>query len=72
MAAQFELLRDDEDRYWFRLKAANGEVVAESQTYRSIADARTGMVAVQRAAAEATVPDDDAGPVINNGIHMHY
>ena len=74
MAARFELFKDDGDRFWFRLKAANGEVVAESQTYRSVADARAGMAAVQAAAAQATVPEDgdDEGPVIDNGIHMHY
>lgn len=74
MAAEFELLNDAESGgYWFVLKAANGEAVAQSQVYRSIADARKGMAAVRRAAAAATVPDDDKVPVHpDNEIHMHY
>ena len=73
MAAEFELLKDA-GNYYFVLKAANGEVVAGSQEYRSIADARKGMQAVQRAAAAADVPGDDDGVVIQDGneIHMHY
>jgi uncharacterized protein YegP (UPF0339 family) len=72
MAAKFELTQDTEGRYRFRLKAANGEVVADSQAYRSVSDARAGMAALQRAAAEASVPDDDDAIEIQEGIHMHY
>ena len=73
MAAEFELLKDAES-YYFVLKAANGEAVAQSQSYRSIADARKGMAAVQRAAAAAIVPEDDDGIQVrpDNDIHMHY
>jgi uncharacterized protein YegP (UPF0339 family) len=70
MAAKFEVMQDDEGRYYFALKAANGEVVADSQAYRSISDLREGMLAVQTAAAEAQVPKDDAD--IRNVIVMHY
>ena len=72
MPAQFEMVKDGDDKYWFRLKAANGEVVAESQTYQSVSDARAGMAAVQAAAAEATVPGEDNVITIDDGIHMHY
>ena len=72
MPAQFEMVKDADDKYWFRLKAANGEVVAESQTYQSVSDARAGMAAVQAAAAEATVPGEDNVITIDDGIHMHY
>lgn len=75
MAAKFELFKDTTTgKYWFVLKAGNGEPVAESQQYRSIADARSGMQAVQRAAAAARIPDsDDAVEAhTDNSIHMHY
>jgi uncharacterized protein len=72
MAAQFEVLKDADGHYCFRLKAANGEVVAESQNYGSVSDVRAGMAAVKAAAAEATVPDDDAQLEIQEGIHMHF
>ena len=75
MAAEFELFSDAESGgYWFQLKAANGEPVAQSQVYQSVADARKGMVAVRQAAAAATIPDDDGEVKIHsdNEIHMHY
>jgi uncharacterized protein YegP (UPF0339 family) len=72
MAAKFEVFQDTEGQYRFQLKAANGEVVADSQNYQTLADVRAGIAAVQRAASEAHVPDTDAGLDIQNGIYMHY
>ncbi len=72
MAAKFEVFKDADGQYCFQLKAANGEVVADSQGYRSLSDARVGMAAVQSAAAAARIPDDDGAIEIQNGIHMHY
>lgn len=57
MAAKFELYKDASDKYRFRLKAANGEVVASGQAYSSKDGARGGIEAVRKAAAAATVDD---------------
>lgn len=72
MTAHFVVYEDSEGFFRFQLAAANGVPVADSQPYRTVSDVRNGMVAVQRAAAEAVVPDDDADVVIDTGIHMHF
>jgi uncharacterized protein YegP (UPF0339 family) len=72
MTAKFEVYEDNEGLYRFQLKAGNGAMVADSQAYRSIADARAGMAALQRAAAEAQVPADDGAIEVQDGIHMHF
>jgi hypothetical protein len=72
MSARFDVHQDDDGSFRFQLMAGNGEPVAESQPYRSLADARAGMAAVQRAAAEAPVPAQDADIAVQQGIHMHF
>ncbi|HEY2832500.1 MAG TPA: DUF1508 domain-containing protein [Sporichthyaceae bacterium] len=57
MAAKFEVFTDKAGKYRFRLKAANGEVVAQGEAYESHWGAKEGCEAVRRAAAEATVVD---------------
>lgn len=72
MTATFDVFEDDQGSFHFQLKAANGEVVADSQAYSSVSDARAGMAAVVRAAAEAQVPVDDGDVVVQTGIHLHF
>ena len=55
MAAKFEIYQDAKGEYRFRLKAANGEVVATGESYPSAAGANAGVEAVKRAAAAATI-----------------
>jgi uncharacterized protein len=57
MAATFEIFTDSARKFRFRLKAANGEIVAQSEAYESKGGAQDGVDAVRRAAAEATVRD---------------
>jgi uncharacterized protein YegP (UPF0339 family) len=42
MAAKFELYKDSRGEYRFRLKAANGEIVATGESYKTKAGARMG------------------------------
>lgn len=56
MAAKFEVYQAA-DGYRFRLKAANGEIVASGQAYSSKDAAHQGCEAVKRAAADATIED---------------
>jgi uncharacterized protein YegP (UPF0339 family) len=58
MAPKFEIYEDESGKYRFRLKAANGEVVAQGQSYATVAAVRDAVEAVKRAAAEA---DTDEG-----------
>ena len=60
MAAKFEVYKDAKGEFRFRLKAANGEIVATGESYTSKAGVLSGLDAVKRAAAEATV-DDQTG-----------
>ncbi len=56
MAAKFEVY-ESHGQYRFRLKAANGEIVASGEAYSTKAGAREGCEAVKRAAAAATIED---------------
>jgi uncharacterized protein YegP (UPF0339 family) len=57
MAAKFEIYKDSRGQYRFRLKAANGEIVATGESYPTKAGAKKGIEAVKRAAAGAVVDD---------------
>jgi uncharacterized protein YegP (UPF0339 family) len=55
MAGKFELYQDKGGDYRFRLKAANGEVIASGQGYTSKSGAMNGIDSVRRNAADAEV-----------------
>jgi len=57
LAAKFEVYEDRSGGFRFRLKAANGEVVATGESHTTRSGARGGCDAVKRAAAAATVED---------------
>lgn len=57
VSGEFEIFRDADNKFRFRLKAANGRVIAESQAYRSRADTRRGIESVRNHARAATVDD---------------
>jgi len=55
MSGKFEVYQDAAGKYRFRLKAANGEIVASGGAYESKASALNGCEAVQRAAEGAAI-----------------
>lgn len=57
MAAKFELYVDKGGEYRFNLKAANGEVIASSEGYKSKASAKNGIESVKKNAATAEISD---------------
>jgi uncharacterized protein len=57
MAAKFEVYESSNGQYRFRLKAANGEIVAIGEAYSSRSAAHDGCEAVKRAAAAANIED---------------
>jgi uncharacterized protein YegP (UPF0339 family) len=57
MAAKFELYNDKAGKYRFRLKAANGEVIAVGEAYESKASAKNGVESVKKNAPTAEVVD---------------
>ena len=57
MAGSFELYTDASGEYRFRLKAANGQVIAASQGYTTKAAAKNGIDSVRANAADADLVD---------------
>jgi len=55
MAGKFEVYEDRAGKFRFRLKAANGQVVASGEAYEAKSAAKKGCEAVQNAAAGASV-----------------
>lgn len=52
---KFEIFLADNGNYYFRLKAPNGEIIVQSEGYRSKQGAENGVKAVKRYAPGATV-----------------
>lgn len=57
MAGSFELYTDASGEYRFRLKAANGQVIAASQGYTTKAAAKNGIDSVRTNAPDAELVD---------------
>jgi uncharacterized protein YegP (UPF0339 family) len=57
MAGKFEIYKDKGEKFRFRLKAGNGEIIAVGEAYESKASAKNGVESVQKNAAGATVVD---------------
>jgi uncharacterized protein len=57
MSGKFEIYKDKGDKFRFRLKAGNGEIIAVGEAYESKASAKNGVESVQKNAAGATVVD---------------
>lgn len=57
MSGKFEIFSDAADKYRWRLKAGNGEIVAQSQAYASKDAAKKGIDSVKTNAASASVVD---------------
>jgi uncharacterized protein YegP (UPF0339 family) len=57
MAGKFELYQDQSEKYRFRLKAGNGQVIAVSEAYESKASAMNGIESVRKNAGDATLDD---------------
>lgn len=57
MAGKFELFADAAGKIRWRLKAGNGEIIAQSQAYESKESAKKGIASVQSNAAAAAVVD---------------
>jgi uncharacterized protein len=60
MAGKFELYKDTQGKYRFRLKAANGQIIAVGEAYESKSAAINGIESVRRNAADAALDDQTA------------
>ena len=57
MAGKFEITKDAEGKFRFWLKAANGAIIATSESYDSKAGVKNGIASVQKSAPGAEVVD---------------
>lgn len=62
--AKFEIFRDVRGEYRWRLRSANGQILAiGGEGFKTKAGAENGIAAVKRDAATASVVDTSASPV---------
>lgn len=54
---KFEIFKGSNGNYYFRLKAANGQVIAVSEGYTTKQGAQNGIAAVKQTAPSAPVVD---------------
>ncbi|MBL0956626.1 DUF1508 domain-containing protein [Leptospira levettii] len=57
MSAKFEIYKDKAGEFRFRLKAANGEIIASSEGYSSKQACENGINSVKKNAADAGIDD---------------
>ncbi|TGL33419.1 YegP family protein [Leptospira perdikensis] len=57
MSAKFEIYKDKAGEFRFRLKAANGEIIASSEGYASKQSCENGIASVKNNAAAAEIVD---------------
>jgi uncharacterized protein len=55
--AKFEIFKGTNGKYYFRLKASNGEIIAQSEGYSSKQGAQDGIASVKKNAPIATTVD---------------
>lgn len=55
MEAKFEIFKDVDDKYRFRLKAENGEIISVSEAYETKQGAEKGIESVKNNASDADV-----------------
>lgn len=55
--AKFEIFKGTNGNFYFRLKAENGEIIAQSEGYSSKQGAKNGIEAVKRCAPVARIDD---------------
>jgi uncharacterized protein YegP (UPF0339 family) len=54
---RFEIFKDSVGKFRFRLKAQNGEIIAESQGYESKEGCQKGIASIKENASKAVVKD---------------
>jgi len=55
MAGKFEVYKDKAGKYRFRLKAGNGEVIAQGEAYESKDGCMNGIDSIKKNAPEAEI-----------------
>ena len=61
MAGKFELNTSSNGKYFFNLKATNGQIILSSEMYESRSAVENGIESVKKNAPEAGVEDSTGG-----------
>jgi uncharacterized protein YegP (UPF0339 family) len=59
MSAKFEVYKDKNEEYRFRLKAGNGEIIASGEGYSSKQACLAGIESIKKNAASAPIEELD-------------
>ena len=59
MAGKFEVFKDKANKFRFRLKAGNGEIIAVGEAYESKAGCFNGIESIKRNAPDAKIVELD-------------
>jgi uncharacterized protein YegP (UPF0339 family) len=59
MAAKFEVYKDGKGEYRFRLKAANGEIIAVGEGYKTKQGCINGIESIKKNAPEAEIVETE-------------
>ena len=54
---KFQIYQDKAGEFRFRLKAKNGQIIATSEGYKTLASAKKGIASVKKNSADAPVDD---------------
>lgn len=60
MAGKFEWFKDKKDKYRFRLKAGNGQIIATSEAYETKDSCINGIESVKKNAPDAPIVETEA------------
>jgi len=60
MAGKFEWFKDKKDKYRFRLKAGNGQIIAVSEAYETKDSCINGIESVKKNAVDAPIVEVSA------------
>ena len=60
MPGTFTIKKDKSGQYRFNLQASNGEIIASSEAYTTMASCKNGIESVRKNAPDATIDDQTA------------
>ncbi|MHA6288944.1 YegP family protein [Maricaulis sp. CAU 1757] len=55
MTARFEIIKGQDDQFYWHLKAPNGEIICQSEGYTTKESAKTGIRSVKDNASKAAI-----------------
>jgi len=54
---KYQIFKGKDDQFYFRLRAANGEIICSSEGYTTLQNCKKGIESVRKCAADAPVEE---------------